>query len=192
GASKCPVSTAVTPAADQTVCQGVATNQLTATITTSGTNGNPSFQYQWYYNTTNSNTVAGATAVGTNSSTFTPLSTAAEVGTRYYFVVGYANNNGCGQSATDQSLASNTVKVTVNPAPTVTSTASPAASVCPGTDVTYTTQSGQSNYVWTVPGVLNTDYTITSGGISSTNNTVTLKWLTSGNKAITVNNKDAN
>ncbi len=128
----CPFSTAVTPSADQTVCQGFATNQLTATITTTGGTGNPTFQYQWYYNTTNSNTVAGATLIsGATSQTYTPLSGAPEAGTtRYYFCVGYATNNGCGQTNGDQSLASNTVKVTVNPLPTITLGTSP--SVCQG------------------------------------------------------------
>src|SRR5439155_21919653 len=92
----------------------------------------------------------------------------------------------------DRSLGSKSVTVSVNPAPTVTFTASPGASVCASTDVTYTTQSGQSTYVWTVPGTLGTDYTISSGGISSTDNTVTLKWLTTGSKTVTVNYSDAN
>lgn len=76
--------------------------------------------------------------------------------------------------------------VTVNPLPSPTFTAQPAASVCVSTDVTYTTQSGQSDYIWNVPGVLNTDYIITSGGISTASNSVTLQWLTIGNKTVTV------
>ena len=81
--------------------------------------------------------------------------------------------------------------LTVNARPSVSFTAQPGASACANADVTYTTQSGQSNYVWTVPGTLNTDYSITSGGIGSTNNTVTLKWLTTGNKTVTVNYTNA-
>ncbi|MEN2415637.1 T9SS sorting signal type C domain-containing protein [Flavobacterium mesophilum] len=76
--------------------------------------------------------------------------------------------------------------VTVNPIPIPTFSAQPGASVCVNTDITYTTQAGQTNYVWTVPGIVGTDYTITSGGISSTNNTVTLQWLTSGSKTVSV------
>ena len=48
-----------------------------------------------------------------------------------------------------------------------------------------------TNYVWTVPGVLNTDYSITSGGLGSTSNTVTLKWLTAGSKTVSVNYTNA-
>src|SRR6476620_5634860 len=68
-----------------------------------------------------------------------------------------------------------------------TFTVSPAANSCISTDVTYTTEAGQTNYVWNVPGVLGTDYIITSGGISSTDNTVTLQWITTGSKTVTVN-----
>ena len=105
--SSCPASTAVSPAADQKLCQDAAANELTATITTIGTAGTPTFNYQWYYNTTNSNTVAGATLIpGAVSQTYTPLSGAAEAGIRYYFAVGYATDNSCDQTDATQSLAS--------------------------------------------------------------------------------------
>ncbi len=77
--------------------------------------------------------------------------------------------------------------VTVNPRPTPSFTTAPTGTPCQNTSVTYTTQAGQSSYVWTVPGTANTDYTITAGGISSTDNTVTLTWLTAGSKTVTVN-----
>ena len=94
------------------------------------------------------------------------------------------DNNGCTASAT--------VALTINARPVPTFTASPGASVCVNTGVTYTTQSGQSNYIWSVPGTAGVDYTITSGGIGSTDNTVTLQWLSSGSKTVTVNYTDAN
>jgi hypothetical protein len=81
----------------------------------------------------------------------------------------------------------NSSGLTVLTTPTPTFTASPGATTCSGVNVTYTTQAGQSNYVWSVPGVAGTDYTITSGGIGAANSTVTLKWLTSGGKTVTVN-----
>jgi hypothetical protein len=84
-----------------------------------------------------------------------------------------------------------TSAVTVNARPTVTFTSQPGAVACANSNVTYTTQSGQSNYVWTVTGVLNTDYTITSGGVGLTSNTVTLKWLTTGSKTVTINYTNA-
>ncbi|KAF2511980.1 T9SS type A sorting domain-containing protein [Flavobacterium zhairuonense] len=89
-------------------------------------------------------------------------------------------NGGC---ASENSVATT---VTVNPIPVPTFSAQPGSSVCVNTDVTYATQAGQTNYVWTVPGILGTDYTIISGGISSTNSTVTLQWLTNGNKTVSV------
>ena len=57
-----------------------------------------------------------------------------------------------------------TYTVTVKPSPTASFTALPGPNSCIGSNVIYTTQSGQSTYSWTVPGVLNTDYSIISGG----------------------------
>ncbi|MBU3661535.1 MAG: hypothetical protein FGM14_16855 [Flavobacteriales bacterium] len=94
-------------------------------------------------------------------------------------------------SSTNASSKTVAVSGTVNTLPTVSFTVQPGASACVNTDVTYTTQSSQTNYVWTVPGVLNTDYSITSGGIGTSSNSVTLKWLTSGSKTVTVNYKNA-
>ena len=96
------------------------------------------------------------------------------------YTVQVTNANGC------QSSASLATVVTVNTLPTVSFTLQPGATACSNTDVTYTTQASQTNYVWSIPGVLNTDYTITSGG-TTLSNTVTLKWLTSGSKTVTVN-----
>jgi len=79
------------------------------------------------------------------------------------------------------------ISTTVNPLPIPTFTAQPGTYACAGTEVTYTTQSGQSNYDWHLPGRLDTDYSITSGGIGSTNYTVTLKWLTTGHKTVGIN-----
>jgi hypothetical protein len=77
--------------------------------------------------------------------------------------------------------------ITVTAAPTPTFTTQPGATACVGSDVTYTTESGQTNYVWTVPGTVNVDYSITSGGVGTSSNTVTLKWLTAGSKTVTIN-----
>ena len=84
-----------------------------------------------------------------------------------------------------------TVTISVFPLPTPSFTAAPGANVCSGTPVTYTTQAGQSNYVWTVPGTAGVDYTISSGG-TSLDNSMTLQWLTGGSKMVTVNYSDAN
>ncbi|OSZ78071.1 hypothetical protein CAP35_07345, partial [Chitinophagaceae bacterium IBVUCB1] len=74
---------------------------------------------------------------------------------------------------------------------TPTFTATPLANICAGTNQTYTTQAGQTNYVWNVPGTLGVDYTITAGGTGPTSNTVTLQWLTTGSKMVTVNYNNA-
>jgi hypothetical protein len=59
-------------------------------------------------------------------------------------------------------------------------------------NTSYTTQSGQSSYVWNVNGILNTDYSIISGGLGSNSNSVTLQWLTTGSKTVTVNYNNSN
>ena len=128
----CPNASSIAPSSTQTICQNATASQLTASYTSIGTTGTPTVQYQWYYNTTNSNTVLGATLIaGQTSSTFTPPSTT--IGTRYYFCVVYATNNGCGQTYATQSLASNAVTVTVNELITWANTQSPTSgSICVG------------------------------------------------------------
>jgi len=96
--------------------------------------------------------------------------------------INYSNSGG-----NSASIATPSTATTVNAAPTPTFTAQPGASACLGVDVTYTTQASQSNYVWTVPGTLNTNYSITSGSLGTTSNTVTLKWLTAGSKTVSIN-----
>jgi hypothetical protein len=83
----------------------------------------------------------------------------------------------------------NTAEVIVNALPTPSFTVQPGATACANTDVTYTTQSGggESNYIWSVPGILNTDYSVTSGGIGVGSSTVTLKWISAGSKTVTIN-----
>jgi len=76
--------------------------------------------------------------------------------------------------------------VAIYPLPTPTFTNEPGTSACSNSAVTYTTQSGESNYSWTFSGTPGVDYTISSGG-TTTDNTVTLVWLTSGNKTVTIN-----
>ena len=78
------------------------------------------------------------------------------------------------------------VTASVNPLPAPSFSTQPGATANINTDVTYTTQSGKSNYVWTFPGAVSTDYTITSGG-TNTDNTVTLKYVTNGSKTVSIN-----
>src|SRR5659263_103713 len=87
-------------------------------------------------------------------------------------------------------VTSSGITNTVFALPAPTFTVQPGATACSATNVTYTTQAGQSSYVWTYTGVFGTDYSITSGG-TGTDNTVTLKWLTAGSKTVTINYTNA-
>ncbi|MBN1952482.1 MAG: hypothetical protein JW801_14870 [Bacteroidales bacterium] len=89
-------------------------------------------------------------------------------------------NNLCGSST------ASTLAVTINtPTPTITTPV--AASVCQASDITYTTQSGMSNYDWNITtGSLGADYTITSGG-GSDDETIVVRWTTTGSRTVTVN-----
>jgi hypothetical protein len=137
--------------------------------------------YQWYSNTTSSNS-GGTLISGATSNTYTPPSSAA--GTTYYYVV--VSSATCGTTATSAVSGA----FLVNPLPVVSFTSQPSGTPCVETDLTYTTQAGQSAYVWTIPGVAGTDYTITSGGNGS--NTLVIRWITPGSKSISVNYNDAN
>ena len=80
---------------------------------------------------------------------------------------------------------SDTAKVIVNPLPAPTITG--PNSVClNSTGNIYSTESGKSNYSWTINGG-----TITAGGGSSNNN-VTVTWTNAGLNTLTVNYSDAN
>jgi hypothetical protein len=95
--------------------------------------------------------------------------------------INYTNAGGCTAAIAKSSTAT---LVTIRPTPTFT--AEPGATACSATNIIYTTQAGQTSYVWTFTGVSGTDYSITSGG-TGTDNTVTLKWLTAGSKTVTIN-----
>ena len=152
GTRKCPESSMVTPSSDQQVCQDVPTNELTADITNGSGIGDPTLQYQWYYNLSNSNTIAGATTIGgATTQSFTPPSGVLEAGTtRYYFCVGYASDNTCSQDDATQFLASNTVKVTVDNLPVCTIAG--VDEVCPSTSGTIFSAPGGLSYSWSISG----------------------------------------
>lgn len=95
--------------------------------------------------------------------------------------VNYTDPNGCtATAATDHN-------VTVNPLPVVTITAN--ATACIGVAETYSTEAGQSDYTWTIPGTDGVDYNILSGG-TLTDDDVVIEWLTDGNKTVSVNYTD--
>ncbi|MEP0710449.1 MAG: PKD-like domain-containing protein, partial [Algoriphagus sp.] len=153
-------------------------------VTASGTG---TLSYQWYSNTTGIINTGADTPVGTSSNTFTPPSNVANGVPVYYYVV-VSSSGGCGPDQT--SSISGAFVVNELPIPTLTPT--PAGEICVGASITYTTETGQSNYVWTIPGTAGTDYTITSGGIGATDNSVTLTWLTAGIKNVSINYNNSN
>ncbi|MES2374790.1 MAG: hypothetical protein V4557_19590, partial [Bacteroidota bacterium] len=155
---------------------------------TASISGSPTADFQWQISTNNGSSFTDisdyTTYSGVNSATLVISSPILGQNTYQYRAV---ISNAC------NTLFSNAAILTVTTcvAPTPTFTAAPSGSYCVNsTNVTYTTESGKSSYVWSVPGILNTDYTISAGGTGSTNNTVTLRWLTSGSKTVTVNYTD--
>lgn len=157
---KCPVNTLLSPADDQEICVGSPANELVANVVLGEGRGNPAINYQWYYNTSDSKLISGATKiVGATSQNYLPLSGSAEEGTtRYYFCVAYAQRNGCNQSDSEQSLASEPVKVAVKSYEpvSVSISASPSGPVCAGTSVSYTATAVNGGdlptYQWQVNG----------------------------------------
>ncbi|MGV9005029.1 LamG-like jellyroll fold domain-containing protein [Flavobacterium sp.] len=117
------------------------------------------------------------TTVNGNSSVTIAVPTGT-IGTQTYTLI----------SASDGSNGSNlqngTAVVTVNALPIPSIIAEPTNDICSNTEVLYNTDSNQSNYLWTVPGNLGTDYTVSSGSLGQNSSFVTLKWLTSGSRTI--------
>ncbi len=73
----------ITPSTPQLLCIGGAVDPLTVSYTGGLASATPT--YQWYYNTSDSNDIVGATLVGTNDPQFTPPNNIE--GARYYFCV---------------------------------------------------------------------------------------------------------
>ena len=68
----------------------------------------------------------------------------------------------------------------------------PDGTSCVGTYVIYTTEAGQTNYSWSVPGIEGIHYNIIAGGLGATDSTVTLEWLVQGTYVVTVNYENSN
>ena len=103
----------------QEVCEGVIPQSLSVDVNSvSGTGA--AFSYQWYSNTTNSNT-GGTPISGANASTYTPVTT--PVGTTYYYVEVSQSESGC-------VVLSNTSSVIVTALPSITDQPTPLTEVC--------------------------------------------------------------
>ncbi|MBN8663308.1 MAG: gliding motility-associated C-terminal domain-containing protein [Chitinophagales bacterium] len=141
------------------ICQGSTVN---LSMAATGTN----LTYQWYSNTTNSNT--GGTAISgatTNSYSFN----ASTAGTNYYYVVATSTCSPTVLTATTNAVS---VVTTASSTVSVSMAASPIGTLCAGTSVTFTatpTNGGSSpTYAWTKNG------TTISGETAATYTTTTL------------------
>jgi PKD repeat protein len=129
------------PTVTQSVCQNTPTAQISVSIT----NGNGSASYQWFSNTTNSNT-GGTILVGETLNTFTPPSSV--VGTQYYYCVINQTGANCG-------VTSNPAAVVVNLAPVISTQPLSAQQHCLNAvtnnlQVAYANGTGLPSYQWFV------------------------------------------
>jgi len=130
--NSCPTFITNLTAGSETVCQ----NTTATTLSVAASN----VTYQWYQNTTNSN--SGGTAIsGATTNSYTPPT--GTVGTTYYYVL-ITNSSGC-------SVASNVRSVTVNSAPVITAQPNTTTqNLCAGSTATTlsVTATGATSYQW--------------------------------------------
>ncbi|MDA6071834.1 PKD domain-containing protein [Flavobacterium sp. AC] len=119
------ISITTQPTDSQNLCIG-GTIATPLTITTSGGTGN--YSYQWYSNTTNSNT-GGTLITGAASIKFTP-DVFTIPGTYYYYATVSPNGNGC------IPITSNTAVIIVYPDPTITTQPVATQTLCQNTTST--------------------------------------------------------
>ncbi|MHA7131283.1 PKD-like domain-containing protein [Algoriphagus namhaensis] len=167
-----PNPTVTNTSLTQTICSGGSTSQVDLTSDVAGV------IFNWTASAS-STEISGFTPSGTGPIPVETISNSGTTqGTVTYSITPVAN--GCSGTNTDY-------VVRVDPLPVPTFTASPPAQVCAEIDpVTYTTQPGQSNYTWSIPGTPGSDYTITSGGTGTNSNSVTILWQSAGPKTVTV------
>ena len=136
----------ISPSTPQLLCVGGAVDPLTVSYTGGLASATPT--YQWYYNTSDSNDIVGATLVGTNDPQFTPPNNIE--GARYYFCV-VDLYDGC------NAVPSATVEVIVQDTPSISSFPNTPQTVCVGGSlspdfltVSYDGGSGTPTYQWFV------------------------------------------
>ncbi len=159
------------PIISQELCQGVVPQNLEVMAT--GGIGT-TYTYQWYSNTTNSNT-GGTQITGATNAVYTPPTTV--VGTQYYYVEITQTNPGC-------SVASDVSEVIINQAPTITNQPI-SQTICFGEafntlSVSFANGVGTPTYQWysntvnnttsgtTITGETGTTYIPPSGSIGTT------------------------
>ncbi|WP_394698151.1 HYR domain-containing protein [uncultured Draconibacterium sp.] len=95
--------------------------------------------------------------------------------------VNYTNGNGCTADSTTLSITEHDVYVNPEPTPSLAG----VDTACTGTEHTYTSDAGMTNYIWTVSA----GGTIVSGGTFN-DNTATIRWNADGAQSISVNYTD--
>ena len=155
----------------QSVCSGQSTTLVTLTSNLAGTT------FTWTATATPG--VSGFLASGTNTIPVQTITTTAGTqGTVTYAIIPTSSAGCVGPVAN--------YLILVNPLPTPT-IAGPASVCLNSTGNVYTTQPGNTNYVWSVsPGGI-----VTAGG-GSASNTVTVTWVTAGAQFVGVNYTNSN
>ena len=147
----------------QTVCYNSAITNITYSVagsaTGSGVTGLPS----------------GVTG-SYSSGVFTISGSPSQSGT-FPYTVTTTGSNSCTATATGS--------ITVTALPTPTFVSGPATASI-NLNTLYATQSGKSNYVWSISGTAGIDYNVIDHGTSS-DYYVTIMWLTTGTKSVSVN-----
>lgn len=125
------------PIATQTLCQNATPTILT--VTASG--GSGTFSYQWFSTSTATN--SGGNPIGTNTSSFSPPTTA--IGTFYYYCTVTQPNAGC-------NVVSDSATIIINASPTIVNQPSSSTICQNGTPTTlsftYVNGSGTPTYQW--------------------------------------------
>jgi hypothetical protein len=161
--------------------RSVCLNGTAPIITFKGWGSNAPYTFTYRINGGANNTI---TTLGTDTAVSVNLATTT-AGIYTYTLVSVTDAYN-GTNAQTESVSD-----TVRALPTPSFTANAGLNVCSGATVTYTTVTGQTNYLWTISGVSGTDYTITAGGTDTASTSVSLKWLTAGSKSVSINYKDA-
>jgi hypothetical protein len=166
-----PTLNTATPGSGTTICVNYGNVKATANAGSGGSTG-AADAYQY------------STNGGSTWSSYTPGTNIATSGSTTSIIV-QADRSGGSYGCTTTGW-STIATWTINQVPTPTFTTTPTNPICTYVNATYTTQSGQSSYVWGGLGTAGVDYNVISGSISSTSNTVTIQWISTGTKTVTV------
>lgn len=178
-----------------TICSNTTpTATINANVSTGGAknatlscaSGLPDYEYQWYVTKTACSTPTTGTGSGANTGWVAVSGATGQNMTASQVLAGINQvgsiaepNMYCFQRRTKSGNCyawTGINSITVNPSPTPTFVSVfPSNNICVGTNITYTTQSGMSDYTWSIPGNAGVDYTIVSGG-TSTDDNIVIAW----------------